>query len=89
MTIIKTTITSVNSTLQRVDQNEKLLDSGLIILQNYSTQKLDELKEEMVNVNPLHEQLRLVQRGMDECQHSFEILIDALVHAEQGTIQPQ
>jgi hypothetical protein len=26
---------------------------------------------------------------MDECQHSFEILIDGFVHAEQGTIQPQ
>jgi hypothetical protein len=26
---------------------------------------------------------------MDECQHSFEMLIDAFVHAEQGTMQPQ
>jgi hypothetical protein len=26
---------------------------------------------------------------VEECQHSFEILIDAFVHAEQGTIQPQ
>jgi hypothetical protein len=46
-------------------------------------------KEEVVNVNLLNEQLRLVQRGLDECRHSFEILIDAFVHAEQGTIQPQ
>jgi hypothetical protein len=29
MTIIKTTISLVNSTFQRVDQNEKLLDNGL------------------------------------------------------------
>jgi hypothetical protein len=89
MTIIKTTISSVNSTLQRVDQNEKILDGGLNKLQNYSTHKFDEIKEEMLNVNLLNEQLRLVQRGMDECQHSFEILIDAFIHAEQGTMQPQ
>jgi hypothetical protein len=24
-----------------------------------------------------------------ESQHSFEILIDAFIHAEQGTLQPQ
>jgi bifunctional ADP-heptose synthase (sugar kinase/adenylyltransferase) len=29
MTIIKTTISSVNSTLQRVDQNERILGNGL------------------------------------------------------------
>jgi hypothetical protein len=37
----------------------------------------------------INEQLRLIQRGVDERQHSFEILIDAFVHAEQGTLQPQ
>jgi hypothetical protein len=58
-------------------------------LQNYSAHKFDEIKEEMLNVNLLNEQLRLVQRGMDECQHSFEILIDAFIHGEQGTMQPQ
>jgi hypothetical protein len=57
-------------------------------LQNYSAHKFDEIKE-MLNVNLLNKQLRLVQRGMDECQHSFEILIDAFVHAEQGTMQSQ
>jgi hypothetical protein len=31
----------------------------------------------------------LIQRGVDESQHSFETLIDAFVHAEQGTLQPQ
>jgi hypothetical protein len=89
MTIIKTTISSVNTTLQRVNQNEKILDNGLNKLINYSTHEFSELKEEMGNVNLLNEQLRLAQRGLDECQHSFEILLDALVHAEQGTLQPQ
>jgi hypothetical protein len=40
-------------------------------------------------VNLLNEQLRLVQRGIDECQHSFETLIETFVNAEQGVLQPQ
>jgi hypothetical protein len=44
------------------------------------------LEEEIGNVNLLSEQLGLVQRGIDECQHSFETLIEAFVHAEQGTL---
>jgi methyl-accepting chemotaxis protein len=89
MTIIKTTISSVNSTLQRVNQNERILENGLNRLLNYSTHEFRELEEEIGNVDLLNEQLRLVQRSIDECQHSFEIIIDAFIHAEQGTLQPQ
>jgi hypothetical protein len=89
MTIIKTTVSSVNSTLQRVNQNEKVLETGLNKLLNYSNHKFYEMTEEMENVNLINEQFRLIQRGIDECQHSFETLIEAFVHAEQGTLQPQ
>jgi hypothetical protein len=88
MTIIKTTITSVNSTLQKVNQNEKVLKEGFNILLNYRTHKFSEL-EEIRNVNLINEQFRLIQRRIDESRHSFEILIDAFVHAGQGTLQPQ
>jgi hypothetical protein len=73
MTIIKTTITSVNSTLQKVNQNEKILTKGFNELLNYSTHKFSELQEEIRNVNVLNEQFRLIQRGVDESQHSFDI----------------
>jgi hypothetical protein len=89
MTIIKTTITSVNTTLQKVNQNGKLLKEGLSKLLNFSTHKFSVLEEEIWNVNLINEQFRLIQRGIDESQHSFEILIDAFVHAEQGPLQPQ
>jgi hypothetical protein len=89
MTIIKTTITSVNSTLQKVNKNEKVLKEGFQKLLNYSTHKFQNLEEELENVNLIDEQFRLIQRGIDESQHSFEILIDAFVHAEQGVLQPQ
>jgi hypothetical protein len=54
-------------------------------LVNYSAHEISELKEEIVNVNLLNEQFRLIQRGIDECQQSLGIWIDA----EQGTLQPQ
>jgi hypothetical protein len=88
MTIFKTTITSVNATMQKVEQNEKVL-KGFYEMLNYSTHKFCELEEEIRNVNLINEQFRLIQRGVDESQHSFRTLIDAFVHAEQGTLQPQ
>jgi uncharacterized protein YoxC len=69
MTIIKTTITSVNSTLQKVNQNEKVLKEDLNKLLNYSTHKINELEEEIGNVNLIDEQFRLIQRGVDESQY--------------------
>jgi hypothetical protein len=89
MTVIKTTITSVNTTLQKVNQNEKVLKEGLSKLANFSTHQFSEVEEEIRNVNLINQQFRLIQRGIDESQHSYEILIDAFVHAEQGTLQPQ
>lgn len=50
MTIIKTTITSVNSTLQKVNKNGKVL-RGLTKLLNHSTHKCSKLEEEIRNVN--------------------------------------
>jgi predicted nuclease with TOPRIM domain len=77
MTIMKTTITSVNKKLQKVEQNEKALKEGFNKMLNYSTRKFDEVEEEIRNLNLINEQFRLIQRGVDESQHSFEILIDA------------
>jgi hypothetical protein len=51
MTITKTIITSVNSTLQKVNQNEKIMMEGLTKLLNYSTHKFNEIEEEIRNVN--------------------------------------
>jgi hypothetical protein len=65
MTIIKITITAVNSTLQKINQNEKVLKEGLNKLLNYSTHKVNDIEEEMKSVNLINEQFRLIQRGVD------------------------
>jgi hypothetical protein len=88
VTFIKTTITSVNSTLQKINQNEKKLEKDFEKLLNYSTHKFKNLEEEFKHLNLINEQIRLIHKGMDESQHSFEILIDALIQAKQGVLQP-
>ena len=47
------------------------------------------LQEEIEQVTTANVQLKIVERGVMECQHGFEILLDALVHVAQGTFQPQ
>jgi hypothetical protein len=89
ITVIRTSITSVNVTMQKVEQNEKLLKDGFDKMLNYNTHNFGELESEIKNVNLINEQFRLIQRGVDESQHSFEILTDAFVHVEQGSLQPQ
>ena len=37
----------------------------------------------------MNENIRKVQRGLAECQQTFEILVDAFLHAQDGIIQPQ
>jgi hypothetical protein len=59
LTVIKTTIGSINSTIQRVDQNERNLGNELNWFSNYSTYEIRELKEEISNVNLLNEQLKI------------------------------
>lgn len=47
------------------------------------------LQAEIEQVTTANVQIKMVERGLTECQHGFEILVDALVHVEQGTFQPQ
>jgi chromosome segregation ATPase len=78
MTIVKTTIASVNSTLQKVNKNENILREGLKKLYNYNTGRINKIEEEMTNINLINEQFRLIQKGIDESLHSFEILMTHL-----------
>ena len=41
------------------------------------------------SVMMINENIQQIQRGIEECQHTFEILVDAFLHAQEGVIQPQ
>jgi hypothetical protein len=89
MTIIKTTITSINSTMDKVSQNEEMLKNHMIVMEKQTRDKLSKLEAANEQISTINEQIKIVLRGMEESQHSFELLLDAFVHAEQGSLQPQ
>jgi hypothetical protein len=47
------------------------------------------MQTQLDSVLIINENIRQIQRGLDECQHTFEILVEAFLHALDGVIQPQ
>jgi hypothetical protein len=37
----------------------------------------------------ISENIQQIQRGISKCEHTFQILVDAFLHAQEGVIQPQ
>jgi hypothetical protein len=89
MTIIKTTISSVNNTMGKISQNEKMLREHMMVLEKETRDKLTKLELANEQISMINEQIKIVLLGMEESQHSFELLLEAFVHAEQGSLQPQ
>jgi len=89
MTVFKSAITSFNITLQKVDKNEKLLADELRRLSKMAVKELSQVQYLITVIIILNENIRKVQRGLAECQHTFEILAEDFLHAQDGIIQPQ
>jgi len=47
------------------------------------------MQSQLDSVLMINENNWQIQRGLDECQHTFEILVDAFLHVQDGVIQPQ
>jgi hypothetical protein len=50
--------------------------------------ELNNMQYQLDSVMIINENIRQVQRGITECQHTFEILVDAFLHTQDGIIQP-
>ncbi|KAJ4430359.1 hypothetical protein ANN_22575 [Periplaneta americana] len=92
MIVVKSTIASFNSTFKEVQRNEKILQSGL----NKLAKHMDTVSEQLVNetyiisiTQTIAEHSLQIQRSMDDCERTFNIILDALVHAQDGILQPQ
>jgi hypothetical protein len=71
--------------MDKVSQNEKMLKEHMIIIKKETREKLTKLEVTSEQITMINEQIKIVLRGMEESQHSFELLLDAFVHAEQGS----
>jgi len=92
ITVVKTTLRSVNSTLLTVSENEKFLCKGLEEMAKHVNEQDGEIKEMFTAYSLLltiNEHAMQLNRATGECCREYEILIDAFVNSQKGVIQPQ
>ena len=87
--MLESAITSFIITMQKVDKNKKLLADELKRLNKVTVNELNQVQYQVDSVIILNENIGKVQRGLAECQHTFEMLVEAFLHAQDGIIQPQ
>jgi hypothetical protein len=51
--------------------------------------EINQMHTQIDSVMIINEIIQQIQRGIEECQHTFEILVDAFLHAQDGVVQPQ
>ena len=49
----------------------------------------NQIHTQVDSVMMINENIQQIQRGITEWQHTYEILVDAFLHAQEGVIQPQ
>jgi hypothetical protein len=92
ITVVKSRLESLNSTLLAVSNNERILSKELDDMAKHINKQDGELKRMfagsfmMLNVNEHSMQLN---RAIDECRREYEILIDAIINLQKGVLQPQ
>ncbi|KAK7871643.1 hypothetical protein R5R35_001828 [Gryllus longicercus] len=88
MTVVKSAILTFNSTIFRIQANERNLAQGLKNFSEQASKSVHALEIATTTVEILNEHIRQVQRGIEESQYSFDILVDAFIHAQDGVLQP-
>ena len=92
ITVVKSTLRSLNSTLLAVSDNENILSKGLEEMAKHINKQDGEVKRMftassiMFTVNEHSMQLN---RYIDECRREHEILIYAIMNSQKGVLQPQ
>jgi len=87
--ILKSAITSFNLIMRKVNKNEKILTENLQRLNQLVVDEINKMQSQLDSVLIINDNIRQIQRGINECQHTFEILVGAFLHAQDGIIQPQ
>lgn len=87
--VLKSTILTMNSTIRNADKNEKKLKEVIIKLANETRSTENSLKKELEISLQINEYITQIQRGIEECQHTFDLLIDVYLHSQDGILQPQ
>jgi hypothetical protein len=87
--VLKSTIVTMNSTSNDILRSEMKMRK---VLKNLALDvKLQDkrLRYEIDSSLVLNELIKQIERGIEECQHTFDLLIDVYLHAQNGVLQPQ
>jgi hypothetical protein len=76
MVVLKSAITSFNITIQKVNRNEKVLAENLQRLNKIVVDEINRMQTQLDSVLILKKNIQQVQRGLDECQHTFSKICD-------------
>jgi hypothetical protein len=90
--VLKTTLGAFNETLRDIKHNDKLMKKGLSDIQNY----LDTLTSETAKKLSIFEAKFMIEKHITQVnnaltilQRNMDLLLDSVVHAQTGGIQPQ
>jgi hypothetical protein len=75
--------------MQKVNKNEKILTENLQRMNQLVIDEINQMQSQLDSVVVINENIWQFQRGLNECQHTFEILVNAFLHAQYGINQPQ
>jgi hypothetical protein len=91
MIVVKSTLKSVNHTLQDVARNEAVLAKGLELISDYVNKENGEIKQKYTYTTllvTLNEHAIQLERALMEVREEYDVIIQAVLNAQKGIIQP-
>jgi hypothetical protein len=92
ITVVKSTLRSLNSTLLALSDNERFLSKGLEDMAKHINKQDGEVKRMFTSTSMMlivNEHSLQLNRAVDECRREYEILIDSIMNSQKGVLQPQ
>jgi hypothetical protein len=90
--IVKSTLKSVNQTLNDVSSNEMILEKGLQEITKFINKGNGEIREKYAHTAmlvALNDHAIQIERALKELKDEYDILIQSCLSATQGIMQPQ
>jgi len=91
ITVVKSTLQSLNSTLLAVSENERILSKGLEEMARHVNEHDGEIKDMFTGTSmflTVNEHNMQLERALSECRSEYDILIGAVVNSQKGILQP-
>jgi methyl-accepting chemotaxis protein len=89
ITVVKSTLRSVNSTLMEVSQNEKILSEGLQKMFSHINARNGEVKRMFTASSMMltgNEHSMQLYRAINECRREYENMIKAIINSQKGIL---